>query len=121
MATVRYLVNDVEESVGFYTGLLGFEVKKNFAPAMAILEKDELVLWVAGPVASAAESMPDGSKPVPGGGNRFVVVVEDLGATVAELTEKGAKFRNEIVSNQGRQQILLEDPSGNVVELFQWG
>ena len=119
MATVRYIVNDVEEAIAFYTDLLGFELKRNFAPAMAILEKDDLVLWVAGPVASAARPMPDGSQPAPGGWNRFVVVVEDIAATVAALTEAGAHFRNEIVSNQGRQQILVEDPSGNVVEIFQ--
>ena len=121
MATVRYLVNDVEEAIGFYTDLLGFEVQKNFAPAMAILAKDDLVLWVAGPVASATRAMPDGSQPAPGGWNRFVIVVDDIAATVAKLTEAGANFRNEIVSNQGRQQILLEDPSGNVIEIFQWG
>ncbi len=121
MATVRYIVHDVETAIGFYTGLLGFELKQKFGPAIAILEKDDLVLWVAGPAASATRPMPDGSQPVPGGWNRFVVVVEDIAATVAALTEAGAKFRNEIVSNQGRQQILVEDPSGNAIEIFQPG
>jgi catechol 2,3-dioxygenase-like lactoylglutathione lyase family enzyme len=121
MATVRYIVDDVEASVAFYTDLLGFELKRNFAPAMAILTKDDLELWVAGPVASASRAMPDGSQPTPGGWNRFVVVVEDIEATVASMTEAGATFRNEITSNQGRKQILVEDPSGNVVEIFQWG
>ena len=121
MATVRYMVNDVEAATDFYTGLLGFKVKQSFAPAMAILAKDDLVLWVAGPVASASRPMPDGSQPAPGGWNRFVVVVEDIAATVATLTEAGANFRSEIISNQGRQQILLEDPSGNVIEIFQQG
>ncbi len=74
MATVRYIVNEVEAAIGFYTGLLGFELKQNFGPAMAILAKDDLVLWVAGPAASAQRPMPDGSQPAPGGWNRFVVL-----------------------------------------------
>ena len=121
MATVRYIVNDVEAAIGFYTGLLGFELKQNFGPAMAILAKDDLVLWVAGPVASAQRPMPDGSQPAPGGWNRFVVQVEDIAATVAALTEAGANFRNEIISGPGGQQILVEDPSGNAIEVFQPG
>ena len=120
MATVRYIVDDVESAIGFYTGLLGFELKQDFGPAMGILAKDDLELWVAGPAASATRPMPDGSQPAPGGWNRFVVVVEDIAATVAALTQAGASFRNEIMSNQGRQQILVEDPSGNVIEIFQW-
>ena len=119
MATVRYMVDDVEAATGFYTGLLGFELKQSFAPAMAILAKDDLVLWVAGPKASARRPMPDGSQPAPGGWNRFVVQVEDIAATVAALTEGGANFRNEIISGPGGQQILVEDPSGNVIEVFQ--
>ncbi len=119
MATVRYIVDDVEAAIGFYTGLLGFELKKDFGPAMAILAKDDLVLWVAGPVASAQRPMPDGSQPAPGGWNRFVVQVEDIAATVATLTEAGANFRNEIISGPGGQQILVEDPSGNAIEIFQ--
>ena len=121
MATVRYMVDDVEAAIGFYTSLLGFELKKNFAPGMAILEKDDLTLWLAGPKSSAGQVMSDGRKPEPGGWSRFVVVVEDITATVATLTEAGGKFRNEIISGQGRNQIILEDPSGNVVEIFQWG
>ena len=119
MATVRYIVDDVEAAIGFYTGLLGFEVKQQFGPAIAILTKDDLVLWVAGPVSSAQQPMPDGSRPAPGGWNRFVVQVEDISATVAALTEAGANFRNEILSGPGGQQILVEDPSGNPIELFQ--
>ncbi len=119
MATVRYIVRDVEAEVGFYTGLLGFELKQNFGPAMAILAKDDLVLWIAGPAASAQRPMRDGSQPAPGGWNRFVVRVEDIAATVAALTEAGADFRNEIISGPGGQQILLEDPSGNAIEVFQ--
>ena len=119
MATVRYIVNDVEAAIGFYTDLLGFELEQKFGPAMAILANDDLVLWVAGPVASAQRPMPDGSKPAPGGWNRFVVQVPDIAATVATLTEAGARFRNEILSGPGGQQILVEDPSGNVIEIFQ--
>ncbi len=119
MATVRYMVNDVEAAVSFYTGLLGFELKQNFAPAMAILAKDDLVLWVAGPKASAQRPMPDGSQPAPGGWNRFVVQVEDIAATVAALTEAGANFRNEVISGPGGKQTLVEDPSGNAIEIFQ--
>ncbi len=119
MATVRYMVNDVEAAIGFYTGLLGFELENKFGSAMAILAKDDLLLWVAGPVASAQRPMPDGRQPAPGGWNRFVVQVEDIAATVAALTEAGAKFRNEIISGPGGQQILVEDPSGNAIEIFQ--
>lgn len=119
MATVRYLVHDVGEAVAFYTGPLGFEVKQQFGPAIAILERGDLTLWVAGPTASAARPMPDGRKPEPGGWNRFVVVVEDLEATVRELQARGVKFRNETVVGPGGKQILCEDPSGNVVELFE--
>ncbi len=121
MATVRYIVDDVEAAIGFYTGLLGFELKQKFGPAIAILAKDDLELWVSGPLASASRPMPDGSQPAPGGWNRFVVVVEDIAAIVAALTEAGANFRGEIISNQGRQQILVEDPSGNAIEIFQPG
>ncbi len=119
MATVRSIVNDVEAAIDFYTGLLGFELKKDFRPAIGILTKDDLELWVAGPVSSAQRPMPDGSRPAPGGWNRFVVRVEDIAATVAALTEPGANFRNEIISGPGGQQILVEDPSGNAIEIFQ--
>ena len=119
LATVRYIVNDVEAAIGFYTGLLGFELKQKFGPAIAILAKDDLELWVAGPPSSAQRPMPDPSQPAPGGWNRFVVRVEDIAATVAALTEAGANFRNEIISGPGGRQILVEDPSGNAIEVFQ--
>src|SRR5262252_8448243 len=119
MATVRYLVNDVDASVGFYAGRLGFEVVQQFGPNMAIVRKDGLTLWLAGPNASASRPMPDGRKPEPGGWNRFVVETHDLAATVAKLKAAGVRFRNEILSGPGGQQILMEDPCGNVVELFQ--
>jgi catechol 2,3-dioxygenase-like lactoylglutathione lyase family enzyme len=120
MATVRYLVHDVGAAVDFYVGTLGFELVERFGPAIAILRRGDLTLWAAGPVASAARPMPDGRKPVPGGGwSRFVIETEDLAGLVAQLRSKGVPFRNEIVEGPGGKQILCEDPSGNVVELFQ--
>ncbi|MGZ3693255.1 MAG: VOC family protein [Bdellovibrionota bacterium] len=119
MASVRYLVNDVSSSVRFYTELLGFELKQQFGPAMAIVSKGDLTLWLAGPVSSAAQPMADGAKPVPGGWNRFVFQVEDLESTVSALKAKNTKFRNEVVKGHAGSQILCEDPSGNVIELFQ--
>jgi catechol 2,3-dioxygenase-like lactoylglutathione lyase family enzyme len=119
MATVRYLVNDVEAAVAFYTERLGFQVERQFGSTIAILKRDDLTLWVAGPEASAARPMPDGRRPGPGGWNRFVLTVEDLPARVEELKGAGVRFRNEIVRGPGGAQILCEDPSGNVIELFQ--
>ena len=119
MARVRYMVNDVSEAVEFYVSKLGFELEQRFGPAIAILNREDLKLWVAGPVSSAGRPMPDGTTPSPGGWSRFVLVVDDLESYVAELRENGVKFRNDIVEQGGRKQILCEDPSGNVVELFQ--
>lgn len=118
MAAVRYLVNDVAESIRFYEGL-GFELQQQFGPAMAIVSKGEFTLWLAGPASSAAQPMPNGDRPQAGGWNRFVLEVKDLAGLVAELKGKGIKFRNEILSGPGGSQILCEDPSGNCVELFQ--
>ena len=120
MATVRYMVNDVSESCEFYVKHFGFEVENNFG-AMAILKKDDLNLWLAGPPSSAGQSMPDGTKPVPGGWSRFVVEIEDIDEMVTTLKENGMKFKNEIIRSGGRAQILCEDPSGNVIELMQRG
>jgi catechol 2,3-dioxygenase-like lactoylglutathione lyase family enzyme len=119
MAVVRYLVHDVSAATDFYTRALGFEMKQSFGPAIAILSRGELTLWVAGPISSAARPMPDGRKPEPGGWNRFVIEVDDLPAWVERLRGAGVKFRNEIVEGPGGKQILCEDPSGNVVELFE--
>lgn len=119
MASIRYLVNDVPKSIQFYSESLGFELKQQFGPAMAIVAKGDLTLWLAGPVSSAAQPMPDGRKPEPGGWNRFVLQVEDLPALVERLKNQGVKFRNEIIKGPGGSQILCEDPSGNVIELFQ--
>lgn len=119
MATVRYLVHDVGAAVDFYTEKLGFEMVQRFGPAIAIMKRGDLTFWAAGPVASAARPMPDGRKPEPGGWNRFVVEVDDLAGMVAKLKTEGVRFRNEIVEGPGGKQILAEDPSGNVVELFE--
>jgi predicted enzyme related to lactoylglutathione lyase len=119
MAAVRYIVRDVGEAVAFYTKLLGFATTQQFGPNMAILTRGDLTLWVAGPGASASRPMPDGRQPEPGGWNRFVLQVDDLAALVTHLRDQGAVMRNDIVSGPGGQQILLEDPSGNVIELFQ--
>jgi catechol 2,3-dioxygenase-like lactoylglutathione lyase family enzyme len=119
MASIRYFVTDVEKAVDFYTKSFDFKVQQQFGPNMAILRRDDLTLWVAGPNASASRPMPDGRKPEPGGWNRFVVEVADLPATVAKLKGQGVRFRNEIVTGPGGQQILAEDPFGNVVEVFQ--
>ncbi|MFZ5671389.1 MAG: VOC family protein [Pseudomonadota bacterium] len=119
MATVRYMVKDVETSVAFYTHHLGFALKQQFGPNMAILSRDDLTLWVAGPNASAARPMPDGRVPEAGGWNRFVIEVKNLAETVARLRDSGAHFRNDIVDGPGGRQILAEDPSGNVIELFE--
>ena len=119
MVSVRYLVKEVETSIAFYTNALGFELQQQFGPAMAIVTKGDLTLWLAGPPSSAAQPMPDGTKPQPGGWNRFVFKVEDLEHLVGELKSQGIHFRNEIVKGPGGSQILCEDPSGNIIELFQ--
>lgn len=119
MATFRYIVQDVDEAIVFYCDRLDFALEQQFGPAMAIVSRDGLQLWLAGPQASASKPMPDGAKPQSGGWNRIVVQVEDLSASVRMLTEAGVAFRNEIVTGPGGSQILCEDPSGNPVELFQ--
>lgn len=120
MALVRYLVNDVEESIRFYSEVLGFQLVQQYGSAMAILSNGDLTLWLAGPGSSAAQAMPDGGKPEPGRGwNRFVIEVDDLPGFVARFKANGIRFRNEIVQGPGGSQILCEDPSGNLIELFQ--
>ena len=122
MAQVRYIVDDVDAAVAFYVSKLGFELEQQFGPAIAMLKHGDLQLWVSGPVASASRPMPDGTVPSPGGGwARFVLTVDDLESLVAKLKGDGVEFRNEIVENDGRKQILCIDPSGNVIELFQAG
>lgn len=116
---VRYLVDDVEAAVAFYTQVLGFEVLNNFAPAFADVARGNLRLLLSGPASSAGRPMPDGARPGPGGWNRIHLIVEDIDAEVGHLREAGARFRNDVVDGPGGRQILLLDPSDNVVELFQ--
>jgi len=123
MATVnvRYFVNDVNEAIAFYTAHLGFVVERQPAPGFGILSRRELRLLLSastGP-GGAAQPMPDGRKPEPGGWNRIQIEVEDLASTVGALRRAGARFRNDIVTGFGGKQILLEDPAGNPIELFE--
>ena len=117
--SVRYLVADVAESVEFYTTILGFEVLNNFAPAFADVSRGHLRLLLSGPTSSAGRPMTDGATPGPGGWNRVHFIVDDLDEEVARLTDAGARFRNEMVAGPGGKQILLLDPSDNVIELFE--
>jgi catechol 2,3-dioxygenase-like lactoylglutathione lyase family enzyme len=119
LVNVRYMVDDVEASIAFYTEHLGFTVLSNMAPAFADVVRGNLRLLLSGPTSSAGRPMPDGSVPGPGGWNRIHLLVDDLEAEVERLRANGAPFRNDIVRGPGGAQILLEDPSGNVVELFQ--
>ena len=116
---VRYMVEDVETAIEWYTGHLGFSLLSNQAPAFADVKLGSLRLLLSGPTSSAGRAMPDGEQPRPGGWNRIHLVVDDLPAEVARLRGAGATFRNEIVTGPGGSQILLVDPSGNLVELFQ--
>jgi catechol 2,3-dioxygenase-like lactoylglutathione lyase family enzyme len=119
MAQVRYIVNNVDQAIDFYVSHLGFTIKQRFGPVMAILERENLRLWLAGPTASASRPMPNGSRPAPGGWSRIVIVVDDIEMIVSELREKGVYFRSSIVGGPGGNQILCEDPSGNPIELFE--
>ena len=116
---VRYMVDDVEAAVAWYTQHLGFEILSNAAPAFADVRRGSLRLLLSGPKSSAGRPMADGEQPKPGGWNRIHFVVDDLHAEVARLQAAGVQFRNEIVTGPGGSQILLQDPSGNFVELFQ--
>jgi len=121
MATFRYLVNDVEKAIEFYTKHLNFQAGERWGKAFGMVTKDDLIIWLSGPETSAARPMPDGRQPEPGGWNRAVLEVDDLPELVDKMRKDGVKFRNEIVSGPGGSQILAEDPSGNVIELFQAG
>ena len=119
MASVRYIVDNVDAAVNFYVEHLGFEPVLLMLPAFAKIAKDDLTLWISGPKASAARPMPDGRVPAPGGWNRFVIEVDDIEAVVTSMKQKGINFRNDIISGPGGKQILAEDPSGNPIEVFQ--
>ena len=124
MATVsvRYIVNDVDEAIAFYCEMLGFREEMHPAPTFAMLSRGDLRLVLSAPgggPGGGGQAMPDGTLPQPGGWNRFTVEVSDLETTVETLRQSGARFRNEIVTGVGGKQILVEDPSGNPVELFE--
>jgi catechol 2,3-dioxygenase-like lactoylglutathione lyase family enzyme len=119
MVNVRYMVGDVQASIDFYTKHLGFELRTSAAPAFADVTRGNLRLLLSGPASSAGRPMPDGAKPGPGGWNRIHLIFRDLAAEVERLRQAGLGFRNDVVTGPGGSQILLEDPSGNVIELFQ--
>jgi catechol 2,3-dioxygenase-like lactoylglutathione lyase family enzyme len=123
MATVqvRYIVNDVDEAIQFYTEQLGFTLQMHPAPAFASLSRDDLrlVLSAPNPSAGGGQAMPDGTQQTPGGWNRFAIEVTDISNVVEALHKAGAHFRNNIVTGVGGKQIIVDDPSGNPVELFE--
>jgi catechol 2,3-dioxygenase-like lactoylglutathione lyase family enzyme len=119
MAAIRYLVNNVDAAVAFYTGMLDFALVEKWGPPFAMVKRGDLTLWLSGPGSSAARPLSDGSRPMPGGWNRLVVETVDLASLVAKLTRAGAHFRSEIVSGPGGKQVLVDDPSGNAIELFE--
>jgi len=118
VAVVRYLVHDVDAALPFYRAL-GFELTERWGPPFAMLALGDLTIWLSGPGTSAARTLSDGSAPAPGGWNRFVVEVRDIEAAIAAIRAAGARFRGDPVSGPGGTQILVEDPSGNPIELFQ--
>ncbi len=119
MVHVRYMVSDVSKALAFYTGHLGFTVESDYAPAFGSVQRGKLRLLLAGPQSSAGRPMPDGAVPGPGGWNRIHLIVPDLAAEVARLKGEGCAFRNDMITGPGGSQVLLLDPSGNVIELFQ--
>jgi catechol 2,3-dioxygenase-like lactoylglutathione lyase family enzyme len=119
IVNVRYMVDDVEAAVEWYTKHLGFSLLSKHAPAFADVRRGSLRLLLSGPTSSAGRPMPDGEHPRPGGWNRIHLVVDDLPVEVSRLRDAGVRFRNDTVTGPGGSQILLVDPSGNLVELFQ--
>jgi catechol 2,3-dioxygenase-like lactoylglutathione lyase family enzyme len=119
MVNIRYMVDDVQACIDFYTNHLGFEVRTSAAPAFADVTRGKLRLLLSGPTSSAGRPMSDGTRPGAGGWNRIHFIVADLAAEVARLRNAGLEFRNDIVTGPGGSQILLQDPSGNLIELFQ--
>jgi catechol 2,3-dioxygenase-like lactoylglutathione lyase family enzyme len=118
VATVRYLVKDVDAAISFYSAL-GFVLADRWGPPFAVMTLGDLTLWVSGPGTSASRTLPDGSEPRPGGWNRFVIEVPDIDAAVGELSAKGGRFRSEPMQGPGGKQVLCEDPSGNPIEIFE--
>ena len=119
LVNVRYMVDDVESAIDFYTTHFGFTVRSSHPPAFADVVRGNLRLLLSGPKSSAGRPMPDGRTPQAGGWNRIHFIVDDIGAEVDRLRSAGVTFRNDIISGPGGRQILLEDPAGNPIELFQ--
>ena len=119
MASIRYLVNDVAVAVTFYVDTLGFELVEQWGPPFAMVRRDDLMLWLSGPGSSASRPLADASQPRPGGWNRLVLETDDLAGLVAKFTQSGSRFRGEIVVGPGGKQVLVNDPSGNPIELFE--
>lgn len=118
MATIRYLVDDVDASLPFYQAI-GFKLSDRWGPPFAIVKKRGLSIWLSGPGTSARKKLPDSSVPVPGGWNRLVIEVADLDATLVKVVAAGARARSKPIKGPGGRQVLVEDPSGNPVELFE--
>ena len=116
---VRYLVDDVDAAIAFYTEHLGFSLLSNASPAFADVARDDLRLLLSGPKSSAGRPLPDGREPVPGGWNRIEFVVDDIAVEVERLRAAGVRFRSDVVRGPGGTQIVFDDPSGNPIELFQ--
>ena len=119
MAVIRYLVRDVDVALAFYVSILGFELVEKWGPPFAMVKRGDLTLWLSGPGSSASRPLADGSRPVPGGWNRLVLETESLVSLVEKLKHAGARLRSDIVSGPGGKQVLVDDPSGNPVELFE--
>ena len=120
LANVRYIVDDVEAAVAFYTKMLDFEIITSFPPVFADVVRGNLRLLLSGATSSAGQAMSDGAVPAPGGWNRIHLIVDDIDAEVTRLRDSGARFRNDIIAGPAGKQVLLVDPSGNFVELFQY-
>lgn len=119
MAITRYIVDDVDQALEFYTEVLGFELTQRYGPPFASVSRGDQELWLSGPGTSARQEMPDGTAPAPGGWNRIVIAVEDIEVAVAELRRRQTVFRNEPLTGPGGTQVLVEDPSGNPIEVFE--
>jgi catechol 2,3-dioxygenase-like lactoylglutathione lyase family enzyme len=116
---VRYMVHDIDAAIAFYTAHLGFQLLTRQAPAFADVKRGDLRLLLSARTSSAGRPMPDGRQPVPGGWNRIHLIVDDIEAEVARLRAAGVPFRNDIIKGPGGSQVLIDDPSGNPIELFQ--
>jgi catechol 2,3-dioxygenase-like lactoylglutathione lyase family enzyme len=119
VAVIRYLVNDVDVALEFYIDMLGFELVEKWGLPFAMVKRGDLALWLSGPGSSASRPLSNGSKPAPGGWNRLVLETDDLASLVEKLKRSGAQLRSDIVSGPGGKQVLVDDPSGNPVELFE--